>query len=161
MDTKTQRAKRLYERLRKDEEIDIIFTGLYKGIWVSSKRKAYLVEDLGLHHLSNIVNYYHAREEEVPPIINVAYKLKQTMSKPLDHIRVHSLKVHQIRRGRFIRDPHYVPPEMQDENILWVDEPLEITAVMDPEFDIEIPVLTNPETQLTWTKTVIDPREEQ
>lgn len=78
----------------------------------------------------------------------------------MSNIRVATLKVDLIRRGRYITDPALVPPELEDNNILWVDEPPVVTAVLDS--GEEIPVyFTNPENQLVITKRVIHPDEEQ
>lgn len=67
--TKTQRAKRLYEILRKYELIDIMFTGLMGNVWVDRKRKAYRLTDLAYSHLTNIIDYYQRKGEEVPRAI--------------------------------------------------------------------------------------------
>jgi hypothetical protein len=44
------------------------------------------------------------------------------------HLRLDNIKVELVKRGRYIADPALVPPELQDKNILWIDEPPVVSA---------------------------------
>lgn len=70
--TKTQKAKALYENLRKEDIISVMHTGLVADrIWVADKRKAYRLEELGQQHLSNIFSKYKYNGEPIPgPILD-------------------------------------------------------------------------------------------
>ena len=155
METKTQRAKALYDQLRKNNEIDILFSGLYKDIWVTGKRKAYRVVDLGLDHLSNIIEYAHTKEEEPDPAILVAYELKKKMYERKDHIKLKSIHVVSVTKRMYIVDPDRVPPELADKNILSVQQPIVVTATT--EDDRVIPVILTDPAQLTIHATTEGP----
>jgi hypothetical protein len=43
-------------------------------------------------------------------------------------LQLEQIDVRMVRRGRYIADPALVPPELQDKNILWIDEPPVVTA---------------------------------
>lgn len=75
--SKTQIAKQLYETLRKEEKIDIMFGGVYEDIWVSSKRKAYYIKDLGLSHLANILEQDRRSGRKHSKLILEAYEAKK------------------------------------------------------------------------------------
>ena len=69
-DTKTQKAKALFSLLREHEIISFGFTGLVADrIWVAGKYKAYHLEDLGISHLSNIIDKYVMGKEPVPQVL--------------------------------------------------------------------------------------------
>ena len=180
--SKNQKAKALYDKLREEEKIGLIFSGLYEDIWVAGKRKAYYITELSTNHLDNIINYYKAKEEEVPPIIKVAYELKKRMYKSKsdmiakaglstqvdsdgniilepEYIKVQTIKVKIIKRGMYIKDPNLVPHEFKEDNILWVNQPTQVTAIT--ESGKEIPIhLTNLDQQLIIDYETIHPDDE-
>ncbi len=43
-------------------------------------------------------------------------------------LHLEQIDVRMVRRGRYISDPAFVPAELQDKNILWIDEPPVVTA---------------------------------
>lgn len=43
-------------------------------------------------------------------------------------LQLDNIKVLLVKRGRYIADPALVPPELQDKNILWIEEPPVVTA---------------------------------
>lgn len=44
-------------------------------------------------------------------------------------LRLEQIDVRLVRRGRYVSDPALCPPELEDKNILWIDEPPVVTAI--------------------------------
>lgn len=66
------------------------------------------------------------------------------------HLQLTQINVLLVKRGRYITDPALVPPELQDKNILWVQEPPVVSAIT--KSGEEIPVYV--EQVITEFKTV-------
>lgn len=66
------------------------------------------------------------------------------------HLQLTQINVVLTKRGRYITDPALVPPELQEKNILWVQEPPVVTAIT--KSGAEIPVYV--EQVITKFKTV-------
>lgn len=69
--------------------------------------------------------------------LQITYNDEQLTIEPTV-LRLKSITVNTVRRGRYITDPAFVPEELKDKNILWVDEPAKFYAVT--ESGEEIPV---------------------
>lgn len=67
-------------------------------------------------------------------------------------LRLSNINVKLVRRGRYISDPALVPPELQDKNIFWVDEPPVVTATTHKGNHIDLYVET-----VTTEHEVIEP----
>lgn len=70
-------------------------------------------------------------------------------------LRLNCLKVKTVKRGMFKTDPALVPPELKEDNVFWIDEPVEITAIT--ESGEEIPVYA--QEGVTVNHEVIRPEE--
>lgn len=76
----------------------------------------------------------------------------------LDFIKLQTINIKTVKRGRYITDPALVPDELKDKNILWIDEPVVVTAIT--EEGNEIPIyLSNLENQVNIEHKVIEPEE--
>lgn len=68
--TMTRKARDLYEYLRQEELVSLMFEGLMgDAVWISSGRRAYRLRDLSDGHLGNIHIKYLKNKEEVPEAI--------------------------------------------------------------------------------------------
>lgn len=57
-------------------------------------------------------------------------------------LRLDSIKVELVKRGKYISDPGLVPPELQDKNVLWVNEPPVVTGTTTAGDEIRVYVQT-------------------
>lgn len=71
-------------------------------------------------------------------------------------LQLEHIDVLLVRRGRYIADPALVPPELQEKNILWLDEPAKVSATT--KTGNEIIVLVD---QVTTTQKTIHPEDEE
>lgn len=78
----------------------------------------------------------------------------------LEHqfIRLQSIRAKVTKRGMYITDPHRVPIELQDKNIVYIDEPIEVIAITQDGKEIEV-ILTNLQEQLKIEYETIEPTE--
>ena len=68
--TKTRLARDLYDELRKQGLVHIMFEGLMgDAVWISSGRRAYRLKDLSDMHLMNIKQKYWKKSQLVPECI--------------------------------------------------------------------------------------------
>ena len=53
-------------------------------------------------------------------------------------------------------DPALVPPELKDDNILWIDEPPQVSMQTETGNEVDI-IFTDPENMITLHQEVIHP----
>jgi hypothetical protein len=74
----------------------------------------------------------------------------------IDHIKLVHINIELTKRRMYITDPELVPDELKDANILTVDEPPRVTAILTN--GEEVPILfTNPASQVTINQNVVGP----
>lgn len=71
-----------------------------------------------------------------------------------EYIKLQSIHIKTVKRGRFIADPSTVPEELQDKNILWVNEPATVTAITEDGREINV-YLSNMDAQVVHNHEVI------
>lgn len=77
-----------------------------------------------------------------------------------EYLKLQSIHIKTVKRGRFIADPSSVPEELQDKNIFWVNEPVQVTAITESGREINVH-LSNMESQVVHNHEVLDPRLDQ
>lgn len=74
--------------------------------------------------------------------LNFTVDVEGEMSINPSFLRLDNIKVELVKRGRYVADPALVPPELQDKNILWVEEPPAVTATTTTGDEIPVYVQT-------------------
>lgn len=75
-------------------------------------------------------------------------------------LKLQTLNVKTTKRGMYKADPLLVPEVLKDDNILWINEPIKVTAITESGKEIDV-VLTNIDNQLNMEHRTIHPDDKE